>query len=193
MSSLVLVTGFGAFEQVERNPSGELARALEADPPAGLEVRAAELPVTFDGAPVAVRQAVQRILPRRPKLLLGLGVQKEAYFRLERRARGALTGERTDNSGETASSAGVDAGPDMETSLDLERLAEALRAAGADDVRVSEDAGGYVCERTYHALLSAGTLLNAQALFVHLPPFDALSTESQLPIVRAMLEALLLS
>ena len=191
MTALVLVTGFGAFEDVERNPSGEIARALEAAPPAGLDVRAAELPVTFDGAPVAVRQAVERVLPERPAALLGLGVQKEAYFRLERRARGALVGDRSDNAGETASSAGVDAGPDLETSLELERLATVLREAGADDVRISEDAGGYVCERSYHALLSAGTLLAAPTLFLHVPPVATCPTETQVPLVRALLAALL--
>jgi pyroglutamyl-peptidase len=190
MQRLAVVTGFGPFEDVEYNPSADIARALEADPPPGIEVRAAELPVTFDGAPVAVRQAVEAILPTRPELLVGLGVQKEAYFRLERRARGALVGERTDNSGETASSAGVDAGPDMETSLDLEALADVLRAAGADDVRVSEDAGGYVCERTYHALLSAGTLLPAPAVFLHIPPAGPWPVERQVPIVRALVAAL---
>ncbi len=186
MSPLVLITGFGTFEEVERNPSGEAARALEEHPPPGVEVRAAELPVTFDGAPAAVRQAVERLLPARPELLVGLGVQKEAYFRLERLARGALAGDRLDDAGESASSLGVDAGPIMETSLDLERLAGVLREAGAGDVRVSEDAGGYVCERSYHALLCAGSRLNAPALFLHLPPIAICPIEVQVPIVRAL-------
>ena len=44
-------------------------------------------------------------------------------------------------------------GPDRESALDLDGLADTLRAAGAGEVRVSDDAGGYVCEVTFHTLL----------------------------------------
>jgi pyroglutamyl-peptidase len=187
---LVLVTGFGAFPGTERNPSREIARALEDDPPPGVRLRSAELPVTFAGAPPAIDLALEG-LAGVPDLLLGLGVQPDPWFRLERRARGRLTGERPDNDGSTAGGLDVDAGPDLETALDLERLARAMRAAGAPDVRLSDDAGGYVCERTYHHLLSCGRALERPALFLHLPPAATLEPADQLPFVRALLAACL--
>jgi pyrrolidone-carboxylate peptidase len=139
---------------------------------------------------VAVRAALED-LPRPPAALVGLGLQKnKPWFRLESRARGRYEGERTDNSGETASEAVGEIGPDFETDLDLELLAAALRAAGAEDVRLSDDAGGYVCERTYHALLAAGQLTGSPALFLHLPPPEAVDVETQTACVRRMIAAL---
>lgn len=186
---LVLVTGFGAFEHVGRNPSREVALALERDPPAGAQVVAAELPVAFDRVEAALERGLLA-LPRRPDLLLGLGVQKLPSFRLERRARGRLAGRRRDNDGRAASDLRGGPAVDRTTRFDLERLAEVLRAAGAPRVRISEDAGGYVCERTYHALLTAGARLGAPALFLHVPPSEALAPERQAGIVRALVSAL---
>ena len=186
-SPLIVVTGFGPFPGTVRNPSREVALALERRPPAGTRVLARELPVTFAGAPAAIDALVDG-LPERPVLLLGLGVQPEPTFRLERRARGRLCGARVDGDGRTADEVGVDAGGDLECGLELEPLAEALRGAGARDVLVSSDAGGYVCERTYHRLLAAGVELGVPALFLHVPPVAAMDPAEQERIVRAMLE-----
>jgi pyrrolidone-carboxylate peptidase len=187
---LVLVTGFGAYEHVGRNPSREVALALEREPPAGARVVAAELPVAFDRVGTALERGLLG-LPRRPDLLLGLGVQKLPSFRLERRARGRLAGRRRDNDGRAASDLRGGPAIDRSTRFDLERLAEVLRAAGAPRVTISDDAGGYVCERTYHALLTAGARMGAPALFLHVPPSEALAPEHQAPIVRALVGALL--
>jgi pyroglutamyl-peptidase len=187
---LALVTGFGPFPGRPLNPSREIARRLADDPPPGLRVRARELPVTFLGAPAAVRAAVASLEPERPAILLGLGVQPQPCFRLERRARGRYGTQRLDNDGRSAAELRPDLGADRHNALELEPLAAVLRAAGAPDVRVSDDAGGYVCEITYHALLGEGERLGARTLFLHLPPVEVLSTEAQTPLVRAVLAAL---
>lgn len=187
---LVLITGFGPFPGTERNPSREIASALELDPPEGLRVRARELPVSFSGAPATIAAFVEERKAEEPVLLLGLGVQPDAAFRLERLARGRLTGDRPDNDGRTASDIAVNAGQDLETTLDLEHLAGVLREIGAPDVAVSEDAGGYVCERTYHQLLASAKELGAAALFLHVPPADAMDPERQTIFVRGLLGAL---
>jgi pyroglutamyl-peptidase len=187
---LALVTGFGPFPGRALNPSREVARRLAADPPPGLRVRARELPVTFLGAPAAVRAAVASLEPERPAVLLGLGVQPQPCFRVERRARGRYDTQRLDNDGRSAAELLPDLGPDRENPLPLEPLVEALRAAGAPDVRLSDDAGGYVCEITYHALLGEGARLGARTLFLHLPPVEVLSTDAQTPLARALLAAL---
>jgi pyroglutamyl-peptidase len=186
----VLVTGFGPFPGRESNPSREVARMLAADPPPGVRVLSRELPVTFLGAPQAVREAVDSLAPEQPAVLLGLGVQPEPCFRLERRARGRYDTERIDNEGLSAAELRPVVGPDRENDLDLEALAVALRAAGAPDVRVSTDAGGYVCEITYHAILGEAAKIGARALFLHVPPADALPAQAQVPLVRALLSAL---
>lgn len=185
---LVLVTGFGPFRGRARNPSRDVARALEREPPPGVRVVARELPVTFRGAPRAIRKALAELAPARPVALLGLGVQREPRFRLESRARGVYRGKRRDNDGATPDGLGLDLGPDRECALDLERFADVLRAAGAPDVRLSDDAGGYVCEVCYHTLL--GEARGAPAVFLHVPPAQALDAAAQTPIVRALVAEL---
>lgn len=186
---VVLITGFGPFPGVADNPSIQVARHLEQEPPTGVRVIARELPVTFEGAPEAVAAAA-REAGDALGVLLGLGVQPEPTFRLERRARGRLDGARPDNSGRTASGVGVDLGGDLETALDLEHLAAVLTEAGAPRVAISEDAGGYVCERTYHALLARAGERGVPALFLHVPPIEVMAPADQAPIVRALVAEL---
>jgi len=186
----VLVTGFGPFPGRAVNPSREIARLLEAEPPPGVRVRAAELPVSFLGAPRAVRELLAQPAGPVPDLLLGLGVHEGPFFRLERRARGRYDGARLDNDGHTASELRPVVGEDLECALELAPLAEALREAGARDVRLSDDAGGYVCEITYHALLSGAAEHGKRALFLHVPPADVLPARAQARLVRALLAEL---
>jgi len=188
---LVLVTGFGPFADDADNPSRVVAMALERDPPPGVRVRARELPVTFAGAPLEVAAFSAEARDERPALLLGLGVQRDAYFRFETCARGRFDPSRADNEGATG--AGIDLGPTLTTRADVERLAAILRESGASDVRVSNDAGGYVCERTYRALLEAGDRIDAPAVFLHVPPARAVDSREQTRVVRALLANLFTS
>jgi pyrrolidone-carboxylate peptidase len=182
---LVCVTGFGPFENRGRNPSREVAAALRRRPPRGVRVAARELPVSFERAPLAVAAFVAEHAGERPALLLGLGVQPAAYFCFERRARGRYDATRRDNDGATG--AAIDLGGDLAASADVARLAELLRAAGARDVRLSDDAGGYVCERTMRALLEEGARIGVPAAFLHVPPIRAVGVEEQARVIRAML------
>lgn len=190
MSPLVLVTGFGPFLDVERNPSGEIARALALRPPAGIEVAAALLPVSFSGAPAGLSAALEGLGRRVPDVLLGLGLHRGSWLRLEGRARDALVSPKRDLEGRLGSELGKFAGGELHTRLDLESLAAALRSVGAPDVRLSDDAGGYVCEHTYRALLEAGAALSRPALFLHVPPEADLTVERQTELLRAWLPEL---
>ena len=187
---LVFVTGFEPFLDVAVNPSGELARGLTESPPAGIEVAGALLPVSFERTPAAFEAALEEVLPRRPVALLGLGVQRGEYFRLESTARARLSSEKPDADGVFACDLGALGGQDLHTPLDLEALRRALLHAGAPDARTSQDAGGYLCERTYYSLLSAGQRHGLPALFLHVPPVEAWAVERQLPIVQALIAAL---
>lgn len=185
----LLVTGFGAFEGVEENPSGALARALDADE----GVVGVELPVTFRGSAEAWDSALAA-LPRPPAALLSLGVHPGPSLRLEHRAGPDLSADRPDTSGETGaalSGAMGGGGGDLFTSLDLDALAEALRAGGwAGEIERSTDAGRYVCERIYRHVLVRGAELGVPGLFLHVPPLATASVEEQLGPVRALVGAL---
>ena len=184
---LVLVTGFGPFENRRFNPSRVIAATLEREPPPGARVRSRELPVSFHGAPRDVARFVSRHARSHPVLLLGLGVQRAGSFRFESRARGRYTTARTDNDGTAGATLGVSAGKTLRTSLDVRALARVMRQVGAESVRVSSDAGGYVCERTYHALLSAGEAHGVDAVFLHVPPASVVRSATQARLVRAWL------
>lgn len=188
MERLILLTAFGPFPGVEHNPSREVAAALEREPPRGARVLFRELPVSFQGAPPAIDAFLDDHAREGPAALVGLGVQRRATFRLERRARGHYDSERPDNDGFTPVRLGLDIGSELSTRVDLEHLAEGLRRAGAPAVEVSTDAGGYVCERTYHQLLLRGEELDLPTLFLHIPPWAAMDPAEQVPYVRALLE-----
>lgn len=186
-SPLVLVTGFGPFENVRENPSRAIAFALESAPPDGLRVAAGELPVSFRRSPQAFDGLLEGVGGAALAALVALGVQsKGSGFRLERRARTRLDAARPDGDGEPG--AGVlEDGPERTTGLGLEDLAGRMRAAGGDPVTVSDDAGGYVCERVYHHLLGRAAERGVPGLFVHVPRLEEVSLERQVDVVRALL------
>jgi pyrrolidone-carboxylate peptidase len=188
-SPLFLITGFGSFESVSENPSGALARELDGDP----GVVGVEIPVSFRGSAAALDAALERLAPLRPDFLLALGVHPGDGFRLERRAGAALAPGRTDNDGETGEVvSGVMGGGagDLATDLDLPVLAAELGGLGLGDVTVSEDAGGYVCERIYRHALVRGNELGCPALFLHVPPLKSVSLGRQEILARALLQSL---
>jgi len=128
-----------------------------------------------------------------PSLILCLGVHPGPGYRLEGRAGPTLGLERPDNAGECGDVvSGEMGGPegDLVTGLDLDNLLETMSRGGAEGVCISEDAGGYVCERIYrHALVRAGER-GADALFFHLPPLTEESIEVQAEVVGSLLSTL---
>lgn len=190
---LVLVSGFGPFEAFELNPSGEVARALAAEPPPGLRVRARVLPVSFQRAPLVWDELLTELAPGEcPALCLGLGVARTAGYRLERWGRPTLKlVQRPDVDGRTAHAFSRE-GPALATSLDVVRLRSALLRRGVLDARISRSAGGYVCEHVYHHLLVRAGERSAPGLFVHVPPLRFAPLERQVQVLRWVLEELLL-
>ncbi len=185
---LVLVSGFGPFEVFEENPSGQVAEALAARPPPGWRVRAAVLPVSFARAP-RLWDALLSTNPG-PALLLGLGVARRAGFRLERRAGPRLARvPRPDVDGRSAREFSAE-GPELETSLDVERLLAGLRRRGVEDARISRSAGGYVCKYIYHHVLARARERDVPGLFVHVPPVRFAPLARQVQVVTWVLEEL---
>jgi pyrrolidone-carboxylate peptidase len=186
---LILVTGFGAFAghgeypTIASNPSRALASRLVGRPPRGVRITALELPVSFRGAPRFLAERLGELAHDSPRLLLGLGVQSlGGGFRLERHALGVLAGDRPDAEGVTASELAAGGAIDRATRLALEPLAAS--------VRVSLDAGQYVCECAYNALLALAAERSIDALFVHVPPEDELAVDAQEPYLRALVDEL---
>jgi len=147
------------------------------------------LPVSIERVPAAFDELLAAA-PERPDALLSLGVQRGGWFRLERRARAALSSAKRDNDGLLADGVTLAGPEELATSLDLDALAGVLREAGADDVRTSDDAGGFVCERAYHHGLTWASVLDVPALFLHVPPLEAVDLDAQTRVVGALARAL---
>jgi pyroglutamyl-peptidase len=190
-SPLILVTGFGPYEEVEENPSARIVERLDADPPDGIELFARILPVSFRGATSGLDAALAALAPRRPDALLSLGVHKKGKrFRIERRATTRLKSGRPDMLGVDAKDLQLADAPALETTLDIDPLAAALEQGGASSVDISDRAGGYVCERLYRHALERSVELGFPSLFIHLPAMRHVSVEKQFRPMRSLLIAL---
>ncbi len=191
MGTQLLVTGFGPFLDVLDNPSRALAERLALRPPKGWSVEALPLEVSFEG----VGRALDRwaLTARRPDLLLGLGLHRGGDLRVERRARAELTSAKPDNGGRRAADLGelwaALSPPERTTDLDLGPLLAALHRRGAPGSYLSEDAGGFVCERSYYHLLALAERFHTHALFVHIPAADRLPLERQEELLGELLSA----
>lgn len=182
----MLITGFGAFLDVDRNPSGLAALALEADPPPGLRVVGRELPVELERAGAALEAAVADC-PRPPSWLLSLGVHRGDWFRPEGLARARLASAKPDNAGRYAADLPPLGDRDLVPRVDPARVAEILLECGAREARPSRDAGGYVCERTFYANLVAADRGGVPGIFLHVPHLEHVSLEQQVAVLRRAL------
>jgi len=161
--TMLLLTGFEPFGGLRRNPSGELARALE-----GKGVQAAVLPVDYERVGPALSGLLDR--PWDAVLLMGVAIGR-ARLSLERVALNYRDPGRPDNAGRTPEHAEVlPGGPAAYfATLPLESLAAALASAG-HPAEISLSAGAYLCNTAFylarHALDARGTPCG----FLHLPP-----------------------
>ena len=185
----LLLTGFGPFGPYETNPAWETARALDGRLFGDARVVAARLDVTYEDAPEQLRQALEA---HRPDLVVCLGVAPGPALRLERFAHNRDTSAQPDNAGVVHEDRVIRAGaPErLATRLPVDRLLEALRSAGIEEVVTSDDAGGYLCNHVFYRLLDEVDPSKV-AGFVHVPPregpWDAARLERA---VRVILETL---
>ena len=161
----ILVTGFEPFGQDTENASGmvvERLRKLAWGP--GFDVVTAILPVTWAGSVPALLEAVET---HQPHAVVALG---EAGGRTavtpERRARDLGHGRIPDNDDAARPPSPLDDGPEwLESRIDPESLVKAIRSVNVP-AAISDDAGAFLCNAVYRALLSETDLPGA---FIHVP------------------------
>lgn len=170
----LLVTGFEPFGGAGFNPSEAIVRRLEARPPVA-DFHALVLPVEYEAAARIALAAIDRV---EPDLVVMFGLAGKVHgLRIERCGRNVTTSSAPDNAGVCRTGAPVVEGcaDRIDTRIDLDRLLAALRP-DVPDVFISDDAGGYVCNALYTAVLHHldRTGRPTPALFVHVPErFDA--------------------
>ena len=163
MSGGVLVTGFGPFGVNARNPTGEVARALDGRRIWEVAVHGVELPVEWDAAFDALQGATAAF---RPCALVMFGVADRAGVSVESTARNQR-GARPDVQGRGGELAGpIEAeGPARLATTLPESLAAAV---GPLPCTPSDDAGDYLCNFVFYRALRSLTEVPLRG-FVHVP------------------------
>src|SRR5271170_2214924 len=167
--AVILLSGFEPFAGERRNPSREVARALDGELIAGLRVRALELPVTYAKAARLMSGAIARV---RPAAVLGLGqAGGRTVITLERIAINLLDGPRSDNAGRRKTDEPVVRdGPDAYFArLPLREIVQALKRRRIP-AALSLSAGAFICNAVmYAALHELRRRPHLPCGFIHLP------------------------
>ncbi len=174
----ILVTGFGPFPGVERNTSGDAARAIDGEQAHGATFVGRVVDVSWHDAWPTIAQHVRDVNPA-ALVMLGVDVNSDVV-RLERVAHNG-TSARLDQlgSGPPGPMLVDGAATSLPTALPWETLC-------VEAVQPSDDAGRYLCNAVFfqgvHAL---GDTLPVG--FVHVPPEPV---DAVFPLLRNLARAL---
>ncbi|MGC9378008.1 pyroglutamyl-peptidase I [Streptomyces sp. MH13] len=166
----VLITGFAPFGGESVNPSWQAASLVAAEPPAGLDVTAAELPCVFGKSLDVLRDAVHA---HTPDLVLCLGqAGGRPGVTVERLGINVDDARIPDNAGrQPIDEPVVQGGPAAYFStLPIKACVAAMREAGVP-AAVSNTAGTFVCNHVAYGLghLIATEFPHVRGGFVHVP------------------------
>ena len=166
----LLVTAFGPFPGMPRNPSGLLVAALSKRhgkrlQRLGITLVTAELPVVYARIPAALEQLHRSA---NPDAVLHVGVAgRRSAMSVEMRAVNRLHPLRQDAARQLASTSCILSGSTavLQARWPAQALQAAMNMAGAR-TKLSIDAGDYVCNQTLYLTLARTRL---PAGFIHIP------------------------
>src|SRR5262245_45018760 len=169
MGARVLITGFGPFPGAPFNPTGLLVQRLGTRRrPALADVN--RITHVFRTSYAAVDAELPALLARhRPDVLLLFGLAaRTPYLRVETLARNAVSATVPDVGGRVLRTASIRAGAPvcLNGRAPFRRLAQAAGSAGVP-VRLSRDAGSYLCNYLYWSALEHDK--PSRVVFVHVP------------------------
>lgn len=166
----VLITGFGPFPGVPRNPAGQAALRLahlRRPALAGLERHALVLP-TIWAALSTLEAAIARLKPD-AILMIGVAARRRrtaVEVRAVNAARGLDAARR--RPAPKIAAGGAD---ELAARAPVQALLAALRGAGLS-CYVSRDAGRYLCNAAYYTGLAATRERGIPVVFIHVPGRD---------------------
>ncbi|KAI0145207.1 hypothetical protein GGR57DRAFT_306767 [Xylariaceae sp. FL1272] len=208
----ILVTGFGPFLNITRNPSWEIASRLPPSLP-GIQIIVPPAPI-----PVVYHQilsiAPKLIQDHDPDIVLHIGVAVgRKYYAVEKSANRDAYNQHPDEAQRIITKAesktvwGKDSASKLVTGFDLDAVVASwktclariecamtknakcgrdhLRAAASFDVRATDIVGNYVCGLTYYTSLAELAKIGERtgsAVFFHVP-----HSTSEVEIERGML------
>lgn len=162
----LLITGFGPFPGMARNPSGEIARRIAASPRwryLGVDTRAALLTTSY----AALEDELEPLLQADDfDALLMIGVSGRAKrVHIERRAANRASLLFADANGERPTRLTLGPGRSHRRSVVETTTVCVILRRRALPSAVSQNAGRYLCNAAYHAALA----VDRPVLFLHIP------------------------
>lgn len=178
----LLLTGFEPFAGDTRNPSADLVAAIAAEPPPGLALATAILPVAFAHLDAALDAALAAAAP---DVVLSLGLAGgRAELSVERVAINLDDARIPDNAGDQPLDRPVVAGGPAAyfATVPVKAMVAAMRAAGAP-AQLSHSAGTFACNHVFYraAHLAATARRGMRAGFIHLPNLPEQAAQRQAP------------
>lgn len=172
----LLVTGFAPFDGRSINSSWVAAKAIQ-NSYADIKLDVLELPVVW-GAPLRMLTAMCE--KSAPSIIVSLGEGKVGQFEIETIARNFRKPRKDNNSDFPPSSKIRTDGPESHfPNAPCETFRQQL--AKKFPVKLSDDAGSFLCEETLYTLGALG-LSNTDlrmTLFVHLPPYGTVLNDGE--------------
>ena len=170
--SRILLTGFEPFGGDQINPSWEIAKALNGQKIAGVNIIARMLPCVFGEALKVLQQSIDEV---NPDLVLALGqAGGRSDFSIERIAINIDDARIADNAGAQPIDQPVVNGAPAAyfSTLPIKTMVAELRAAG-HPASVSQTAGTFVCNHVFFGLQHALHGSGVRSGFMHLPLLPA--------------------
>jgi len=187
---VLVLTGFEAFAEHERNPSGEIARALHGSVFGDCRVASVVLPVARRAMYTGLAEAIERW---RPAIVVATGVSSRQQYSVERRAVNLDDYVIPDVAGDQPRQQAIDPDPgvpqSLQTTVDVDDLVGAMRRATPGvAIEPSNDAGTFCCNHLYYRLLRSsvggGGRHAFRGVFIHLP------TDAEACVLRGAVEHL---
>ncbi len=180
----ILITSFGPFNNFKVNPSNlamKLLREKMTDLEAQHDLYWRELGVSYD----EVLQFEKEYLGIHLDLVLHLGVAtNDSLMRLEIQAKNQRQGKDVNGLDPTTDSI-IENQSDIKTGINIQIL-ENICSKHPSIVRISNDAGAYLCNYIYYLSLSSN-LADRNALFIHIADTqnnsNAVSLEDQVLVI----------
>lgn len=212
LKKVLIITGFGPFAGVDRNPTQEIVEELrDSFLSVGTSEHGVTIPVVYHVLEVSVEgceSALSSIASEYPDAeitFLHLGVDARAeHIKFEQVGYNNMTFRVPDAREHQPQNKAIHPAFSFDLGLqccwDVPKLIHELPLVGTVDrdslrtkLQPSTNPGRFLCNYIYfRSLLFRNSTANSRSLFVHVPPFSEISKVEQVAVVKALAHALVL-